>query len=389
MKLTLSQARHLALHTQLYKFSGHKDKAGALEAIKTIGYVQIDTISVIERAHHHTLYNRVQNYHPDMLTELLNTDKAIWEFWGHAASYLPMEDYAFYKYRMHTFPNGGWEKKLWDTHKDLAEFVISRITNEGPLSSKDFEDPRQNKVYEAWGNAKPAKLMLELLMWKGDLIVSARNKFQRVYDLTERVIPNYKEIKAPPVDKRAEFMVNRAILAHGIVSESDINKHLPIANKEAVALALQKLIKADLVQSLQIEGLADTYYTSAELLAESISDKPFDNRVRLLSPFDNAVIMRPRLKQLFDFEYTIECYVTPAKRIYGYWSCPILYKDNFVGRLDPKADRKTKLLTVHSIYIDKKVWKQAAFQKEFTKELERFAAFNGCTDFSINKINLI
>jgi uncharacterized protein YcaQ len=127
----------------------------------------------------------------------------------------------------------------------------------------------------------------------------------------------------------------------------------------------------------------------AETLDAELTDKPFDNKVRLLSPFDNTVINRSRLKQLFDFDYTIECYVTPVKRIYGYWSCPILYKDNFVGRLDPKADRKTKLFTVNSIYIDKKVWNQAAFQKEFTKELERFMAFNGCTSYVINNVNLI
>lgn len=231
--------------------------------------------------------------------------------------------------------------------------------------------------------------MLELLFLKGELFVTARNKFQRVYDLTERIIPHYKEIKLPSADKRAEFMVNRALQAHGIASENDINKHLPVAPKQAVNHALQTLVKADTIRAIHIEGLKDTYYINSGTELNDSSDKPFDNRVRLLSPFDNSVIMRPRLKQLFDFDYTIECYVTPAKRIYGYWSCPILWKDNFVGRLDPKADRKTKLLTVNSIYIDKKIWKQSTFQTAFTKELERFTEFNGCTSYSIDKVILI
>ncbi len=389
MKITPPHARHLALQAQLYKFCEHKDKDGVLDAIKTLGYVQIDTISVIERAHNHTLYNRVSNYHPDMLDDLLAKDKAIWEFWGHAASYLPIEDYPFYKIRMQNFPNGTWEKGFWELHKDLAKPILYRIKEEGPLSTKHFEDTRTVKENVVWGNIKPAKIMLELLMWKGDLIVTARNKFQRVYDLTERIIPHYKEIEVPSEQTRAEFMINRAILAHGIVSENDINKHLPIAPKPAVADALQALSKAGAIIPIQIEGINDTFYCASDTAWKDKSHSASDKQVRLLSPFDNAVILRSRLKQLFDFEYTIECYVTPAKRIYGYWSCPILWKDNFVGRLDPKADRKTKLLTINSIFITKKVWMQPSFQTAFTKELDRFTRFNGCSSYAINNINLL
>jgi uncharacterized protein YcaQ len=177
--------------------------------------------------------------------------------------------------------------------------------------------------------------------------------------------------------------------AHGIASESDINKHLPLAPRDAVSRALKALCKANKIKSLQIEGLSDTFYCASEAALDKIPELPFDRQVRLLSPFDNTVILRSRLKQLFDFEYTVECYVTPAKRIFGYWSCPILWKDSFVGRLDPKADRKTKLLNVNSIHIDKKVWKQSAFQTAFKKELDRFTRFNGCNSYSINKIILL
>lgn len=152
MKISLSQARRLALDAQLYRFDKHKDKAGVLDAITTLGYVQIDTISVVERAHHHTLYNRVQNYHPDMLNDLLSKDKTIWEFWGHAASYLPLEDYPYYKIRMQNFPNGTWEKKFWSMHSDLEKPVLDRIRKEGPLQAKDFDDPREKKENLGWGD---------------------------------------------------------------------------------------------------------------------------------------------------------------------------------------------------------------------------------------------
>jgi uncharacterized protein len=388
MKLTLAQARNLTLNNQFYRFAGHIGKQGVLDVIRKLGYVQIDTISVIERAHHHTLYNRVKDYHPDMLNDLLARDKTIWEYWAHAAGYVPLEDYPFYKIRMANFPNGAWEKKFWDLHKDLEGPILQRIKTEGPLSSKHFDDPLAKRENLGWGDWKPAKVMLELLLWKGDLIVTARDKFQRVYDLTERVIPDYKNIKLPSERARAEFMVKRTLQSHGIASSHDINNHIKLAGRPAVDQALQNLIKKDKIRKAEIDGLKDDYYVNSETELEYLKDARPVNHVRLLSPFDNAAILRQRLQKIFGFDYALECYVTPAKRKYGYWNCPILWKDEFVGFLDPKADRKTKILTVNSVFIKKNIWKLKAFQAAFELELANFSRFNGCPVFSINKINL-
>lgn len=389
MKLTLAQTRRIALHQQLYCFADNEGKTGTLDVIKNLSYIQLDTISVIERAHHHTLYNRVIDYHPDMLNDLLANDKTIWEYWAHAASYLPIEDYPFYKIRMQNFPNGSWEKKFWELHNDLAKPVLDRIRKDGPLSTKHFEDTRTEKENQVWGNIKPAKIMLELLMWKGDLIVTARDKFQRVYDLTERVIPHYKEIEIPSVETRAEFMVYRALLAHGIASESEIVKHLQVAPRQSVSSSIKKLAKSKEIIPVQVEGLKDTYFSLAGTDLENILQQQQNTRVWLLSPFDNAVILRNRVKNLFNYDYALECYVTPAKRKFGYWNCPMLWQDNIVGMMDPKADRKTKILTINSIHIDKTVWKQKSFQTAFAKELTRFASFNGCKTYTLNTLNLL
>jgi len=380
MNITAQQARNIALWHQLQRFKDCKGKAGALEVIRTLSYVQLDTISVIERAHHHTLYNRVQKYQSEMLNELLAKDKTIWEYWGHAASYLPRDDYPFYRQRMLSFPNNQWERNLWHAHTDISEYILERIRKEGPLSSKNFEDNRENKANNGWGNVKPAKIMLELLMWRGDLIVTARNIWQRVYDLTERVIPNYREIEIPTDEQRARFMVTRTLQAHGLATEWDINNHITLAPKTAVHQALNNLLKKKEILKTKIDNVKDDFYILAKTDIDNLSAAADTEAVKILSPFDNIAILRPRLQKIFDFDYTLECYVTPAKRKFGYWNCPVVYGDSIVGIVDPKADRKKKLLTLNSVFIRKGIWKRKPFQNAFEKELAAFARFNGCTE---------
>lgn len=389
IKLSLKEARALTLHYQFNRFENHSGKAGVLDVIKTLSYVQLDTINVIERAHHHTLFNRVSDYKPKMLNELLAKDKTIWEYWAHAASYIPIEDYPFYKHRMQNFPNGSWEKRFWEMHKDLAKPVLNRIKKEGPLSTRHFEDTRKEKGKEIWSNMKPAKIMLELLMWKGDLIVTAREGFQRVYDLTERVISDYKKIEIPSDEKRAEFMILKTLQSHGLATANDIMNHIKLAERTVVSKVLDKLIRKKIVLTAVVGDNKQHYYLLSET-PNTISPKPVPNeQVKILSPFDNAVILRSRLELIFAFNYALECYVTPAKRKFGYWNCPVLWRDEMVGMLDPKADRKIKTLLIQTAHINKQTWKDESFQKSLQKALSELAAFNGCNTFIINKINPI
>lgn len=388
MDITLTEARSCALHYNLYRFQDYTGKAGALAALRQLSYIQIDTINVIERAHHHTLYNRVLSYQPDMLMDLLAVDKVVWEYWGHAASYLPIEDYPYYKQRMLDFPNGSWEQKYWQEHQQLAEPILERIRTEGALSASNFEDTRLTRITPGWGDWKPAKFMLELLMWKGDLIVTGRRNFQRVYDLTERVIPHHRDVQPPSESERLRFMILRALQSHGIASEFDFKNHLFIAPKKTLSDRLKLMLSSGEIIPVNIAGIQTPYYTLAETASEMLNQTPSPQRVFLLSPFDNSVILRPRLKQLFDFEYTIECYVPAAKRLYGYWTMPVLWKNAFIGRIDPKAIRKTRTLWLNSVHIATKVWKSREFQSAFEQELTAFAQFNGCDTYTIDRVFL-
>jgi len=158
--------------------------------IRRLGYVQIDTISVIRRAHHHTLWNRCRGYRADTLHRLQAEERKIFEYWGHAASYLPMEDYRFYIPQMKRYfdPKGKWVKNRYREYGHLMDGMLERIRREGPLGSRDFKS-EERTGNSAWGNWKPAKIVLELLFWRGELMVTRRENFHRIYDLTERVLP--------------------------------------------------------------------------------------------------------------------------------------------------------------------------------------------------------
>jgi uncharacterized protein YcaQ len=290
---------------------------------------------------------------------------------------------------MERFPNNQWEKQLWEKHHALAKPILERIRTEGPLSARHFEDTREVIIAKGWGDWKPAKVMLELLMWRGDLIVTARDRFQRVYDLTERVIPDRKDAHKPDEAARAKFMVLRTLLAHGIATEYDIKNHLFLADKKAVPLALQTLCTQGKIHPLKVTDNKETYYCLSESQLQTALESPIPERVYLLSPFDNAVILRKRLSQLFAFDYTIECYVPAAKRLYGYWTMPVLYRNEFVGRIDPKADRKTKTLLINSLFVQSSTWRDPAFQTAFAQEMNSFMLFNGCETVVLPKPVLV
>lgn len=204
--LSLEEARILALKSQgLLQPNFGKGKAGTLSAINHIGYVQIDTLSVAARAHHHTLWTRVPDYKEDYLNQLLEKDKSIFEYWSHAASYLPMNDYRFSLRNKKGYADG---KSHWfGQDKKMNKFVLDRIKAEGPLQSKDFEHRRNGPGN--WYEWKPAKKALEQLFMEGKLMVVKRQGFQKVYDLSERVLPSNVNTDLPTEKEFAEYLIKK------------------------------------------------------------------------------------------------------------------------------------------------------------------------------------
>lgn len=372
--MSLDEVRALILDKQLLKSPQTSGIETCLGIIEQLGYVQIDAIHRIERAHHHILWSRQPDYQTQWLNQLLQ-QRQIFEYWGHAASYLPLTDYRYYLPRMQGFlQRSRWAQGLLATAKPLFAEILKRIADEGPLSASDFKSDR--RTGGTWWNWKPAKAALELLYWQGELMVCHRQGFKKIYQLRERFLPEKIDTRLPDAMEIAQFQIERALRAFGVASASQINRFLALSNKSDLARALQWSSEAGQIQALQIEGLSATYYAlPAALHAKRSVVDPAGKQLRILSPFDALIIQRDRLAELFDFSYLFEAYVPEAKRQHGYFVLPVLGPAGFVSRLDCKADRQIKTLQVLK-RLDQAG--QELIEAELDQALQAFAVFNGC-----------
>jgi len=307
-------------------------------------------------------------------------EKLIFEYWSHAAAYLPMRDYRFSLPRKKLFADG---KQHWFMGKKPTQYVYDRIKAEGPLQSKDFEEKKANTGWYEWKTTKQA---LEQLFMAGKLMVAGRKNFQKVYDLTERVLPAGMDTRLPTEKEMAEHLILSAIQANGIVAGHEI-AYLRKGHKEKVQKALKHLIKEGALTEIRIDTLKEAYYTTPDKLS-TLDDIKATGKVHILSPFDNAVIQRKRLQTLFDYDYTIECYVPAQKRVHGYFCLPILYGDRFAGRMDCKAERSTGELIIQKLWLEDSFPPTDAFLKTLVKSVNEFAAFNNCESVKLVKSNL-
>jgi len=385
VKISASTARRLAMRAQgldgTWKLPAGKE--GAARAVERLGYVQIDTISVVERAHHHVLWSRCRGYAPGMLLDLQAKDRRVFEYWRRAASYLPMSDYRYYVPRMRGSAGSARHRGWLNANAKLAREVLARIRKEGPLASVDFEAPPGRKR-GPWWDWKPAKRALEILFDSGRLMVTERRNFQRVYDLTERVLPPGTDTSAPSADELARFELQRALAAHGVATAGEARWSR--GGGKAAAEALEDLIGSGEAVRLEIDGLGESYYALAKDLAAAKKLRSRTRRLHILSPFDGLVMERGRLARLFDgFECKLECYFPAAKRRWGYFCLPILWGDRFIGRLDPKADRKAKALLVRKLMFEPGFKDHEEAMPALAAKLRDFAAFNGCERVVVEK----
>lgn len=384
--LSTQQARLLALDAQglLFPPAFSNAEEGILKTLKQLSYIQIDTISVIQRSHHHTFWTRLADYQSNTLMELQQTGQIL-EYWSHAASYLPMEDYRFCLPRMQAFATG---KKHWfPKNKKVNSYVLDRIRAEGALMSKDFKGEQKKKA--GWWNWSATKKALEQLFMEGRLMVKERRGFQKVYDLPERILPTNLNTTPPTTEAYIQHLINRFIQAYGVVSASTIGHLKDKATKTNIQRALKQLVETEQIIAVRIEKKDTLFYTSPTILQTlpSITTQSKKaNTLHLLSPFDNAVIHRKRLTQLFDFNYKIECYVPKAKRVYGYFSLPILWNQQFIGRLDPKADRKTGIFYLQHLVFEPHFQDFEAVLPLLAQKIKALAQFNGCSQIQVKQV---
>ncbi|MDX2430447.1 MAG: crosslink repair DNA glycosylase YcaQ family protein [Bacteroides sp.] len=375
--LSIEEARKLVLLSQRVPPKKQTGKAldATLSAIENLGYIQIDTISAIQRAHHHTLWSRNPKYLSSHLDDLM-VEKKIFEYWSHAAAYLPMRDYRFSLPRKHAIKSGK-DNHWYVRNEKLMKSILKRIDAEGPLMAKDF-DTKGQKMGE-W-QTRPIKQALDNLYMQGELMIPYRVNFHKVYDLSERVLPDHTDRSMPGAEEHARFLITSYLRANGLGTAGEMS-YLLKNTKGPVSSMLQEMLLSGEV--LQFNAGGNLYYVlpaSLELL-----DKPFArNKVKILSPFDNLLIQRKRILELFGFDYQLECYVPAPKRKFGYFVLPVLWDGKLVARMDCKADRKNSHMHIHKLVLESGLKKTDAFARALAKELQPFKQFNECSKLSIH-----
>jgi uncharacterized protein YcaQ len=380
--LSISQARKIILHaaglSKRAQFG--KGPEAVYKVIDHLGFVQLDTNYVVERAHHHTIAARVPDYKPEWLDEL-QADGRIFEFFTSDAGYMPIQDFRF------SLPvKAGFLSKrqaLTQAEVNLMNKVLDRIAREGPLMVKDFENDRL-EASSGWWDWRPSKVALERLYLDGSLMTTRNKDFHKIYDLPINILTDDIDQQVPMPEEFARHVIRRSLKSMGIAYAKEISWRAHRAKDNLVKQELENLVAEGELCPVGIEGLktAPLYmlpvYKNKKI---QLSDDAF-----ILSPFDPLNVFRHRLKDFFDFDYQIECFVPEPKRKYGYFSLPVLVGDRFVARMDSKADRKNKILTVHNLHFEKAKLDKAMMDK-VNDAITAFAKFNRCTEVVIKKSN--
>ena len=380
--LTLSQLRLLTLQSQgltrPHPFGKGKD--AVLKAIDQLGYVQIDTISIIERAHHHTLWTRIPDYQTEYLDELV-TEHKVFEYWFHAASYLPIKDFRFALLQMIAVKQS--ETHYYRAEPKMMRYVLDTIRAEGPKRARDFEN--ETKKAGSWWDWKPTKIALERLFLQGDLMISGRSGMQKTYDLTENVLPSSVNTTVPTDLEFAEYLVRTYLNAYGFTTAKQI-AHLKTGAgiRKNIDQVLKTMLRAGEIRQIDIENMP-AVFVSNDLHKQAFTETA--SGIRLLSPFDNSIIHRDRLKQFFDFDYKIECYTPKEKRQFGYFCLPILFGDAFIGRMDCKAHRKEKEFEIIHLHIVSTDINMELWIQPFLEQVQALAKFNRCERVKLTQIS--
>jgi uncharacterized protein YcaQ len=358
MRLSPAAARSLLLAAQGLHAPplASARKEDLLGAIRRMEGLQIDSISVVARSPYLVLWSRLGAYEPRWLDELL-AEGALFEYWSHAACFLPIEDYTLYRRHMcdHAARHASHDGRSPERQEALRK-VLERVREHGAVRSVEFT--RADGQPGGWWNWKPEKWALEHLFDTGVLMISRREGFQRVYDLTERVLPDWDDACISSAEEACGALALKAVRALGIAPARWVSAYFPNALRTSpreLRALLERLADEGLLNRVQTEnGEAPAYvHPDNQGLAEQAASGALPSaRTTLLSPFDPIVRDRKRARELFGFDYRIETYTPAPRRQYGYFTLPILHRGALIGRLDPKAHRKEGLFEVKAVHLE-------------------------------------
>ena len=338
-------------------------------AVEQLGYVQLDTINVIERCHHHILYTRIPGYLRQDLTQAQSVDKSVFEYWTHALAFVPTADYRFF---LPAMKRQRKKPDSWFASVDPGDYrnLLKRIRKEGALSIRDIDDDVLVEKDHPWASRKPSKRALQLAFYVGDVTVSARSGMLKTYELSDRHFGWTKRPRPATEGQYAQYLLARALRSQAIVSLDSIC-YGELSWKGRVAKVIETEMRARRLVPAQIDGVEKIRHWIEPAILERSSGGA-EPLVHILSPFDPLVIQRNRLALLFGYEHRFEAYVPPAKRVLGYFALPVLVGDRIVAALDLKTDRQARKLL-----IQKWTWffDDPSLKARIEAELQRFEAF--------------
>jgi uncharacterized protein YcaQ len=372
-KVTQSQARRIWLAaSRLDESAPFGDGPDATRrAVEHLGYVQIDTINVIERCHHHILYTRIPAYRRADLQQAQSIDKSVFEYWTHALSYVPTRDLRFFTGEMKRFrqERGHWFGTV--STKDMRK-VLSLLRRNGALTIRDIDDDVLVDKRHPWASRKPSKRALQLAFYTGVVTVSARTGMLKTYELMGR---HFGWEKPPrPVSEREQtaYLLDRGLRAQGIVSLDSIC-HLDAPRKAAIRKLIDAKVRRRELVAVAVANAEKVEHWALPQALDTIPE-PHQAPVHLLSPFDPLVIQRKRLQHFFSYEHRFEAYLPKAKRVFGYFALPVLVDEAIVAAIDLKTDREQRKLL-----IQKWTWvgrgSSRAHKRRIEEELHRFERF--------------
>jgi uncharacterized protein YcaQ len=371
-KLSQNQAKDIWIQAQRLNMKnpfGNKGAQSVLTAIEQLGYVQIDTINVIERCHHHILYNRIPTYQKNHLTAAQTVDKTVFEYWTHAMSYIPTTDFKYFISDMKSVntAQGSW----FGSVTRLEYQKVKKLLQKNPVSIRDIKDNILKEKSHEWDSKKPSHRALKLGFNKGDFVVSEREGMLKKYDVTLNHFGWSSLPKAATEAERLNYVIDRAIKSQSIISLDSICHLRPKIKKNIEQILNQRVADRKLIEIELPRAAKIKHWISPQVLDQKIETSTLTH---ILSPFDPMIIQRKRLKIFFDYEHVFEAYIPMAKRKFGYFTLPVLMGNQIVAILDLKTDRQNQQLLIQNwIWLNK--FKSAKNKQQIEMALDKFEKF--------------
>jgi uncharacterized protein YcaQ len=374
--LSLAEARRIALAAQSFvpEAAAPKGVAALAKIVRRLGAVQIDSVNVLVRSHYLPVYSRCGSYAPALLERAAyDSNRALFEYWGHEASLLPVDLYPLFRWRMERARNGEgtWKRlrRYATSHKALVAAALEQIRERGALGASELADCGKSKG--SWWGWSQGKEILEWLFWIGEVTTARRRNFERLYDLTERVLPEHvRTAPVPSPEQARRELMAVAARALGVATARDLRDYFRLPAEDA-QVRVAELVEEGTLQPVMVEGWKQQAYMHVDAACPRRADV-----CALLSPFDSLIWERQRTERLFGFHFRLEIYTPVHKREHGYYVLPFLLGDRLVGRVDLKADRQSSRLEVRGGSVEAGVRVETVVEP-LARELEQLAQWLG------------